>query len=161
MSDGVQVDGRLRGMVLCIVPAIALLIGCGPKVPANPTTEPVHGTVKYKGEAVTKGFICFSPVDPAQGRAAEGAIKEDGSYELRAFVGQQGTLPGEYKVWFSALPEAARGESVTDPLPIPKKYQSAETTDITQTVSSGDNTIDVDIPAAEEGESDDAKETEE
>lgn len=162
MSGGIQVDDCLRRFALCLVSVYGLVLsGCGTKVPSNPTTEPVHGTVTYKGEPLTTGFICFSAVDPGQGRDAEGTIKEDGGYELRAFVGQQGTLPGEYKVWFSPLPQAARGESVADPLPIPKKYQNAETTDITKTVSTGDNTIDVEIPEAEGEEAEETKEADE
>lgn len=148
MLDRALADVGFWRRAVCLIAAIGLASGCGPRVPGNPATEPVHGTVKHKGTPLKGGYVCFSPVDPAKGRAAEGAIKPDGSYELRAFIGQRGTLPGEYKVWFSPLPVAARGESAADLLPIPKKYQDAGTTDITKTVSSGDNAIDVEVPEA-------------
>jgi hypothetical protein len=130
---------------------VLLLSGCGPKIPANPSTQPVHGTVTYKGEPVTRGYVVFSPAPGSTtGIEAEGALREDGAYDARAFVGQLGTIPGEYVVWFSPSNQAARGEEFAEPLPIPQKYQNAATSDIKQTITDGENTIDIEIPDAGE-----------
>jgi hypothetical protein len=141
-----EVARRFAGLWFTWAPALLVLSGCGPNVPANPSTQPVHGTVTYKGEPLARGYVVFSPAPGSQGVPAEGALREDGTYDARAFVGQMGTMPGEYIVWFSPSAQAARGEDFAEPLPIPQGYQSGETSDIKKTVSDGDNTIDIEIP---------------
>ena len=154
-----MIDRRIFGSLFfsrLAPPAMALVAaaGCGTKVPAPPTTQPVHGKVMLNGEAVTTGgFVRFVPVEGGGGRFAEGMIAEDGSYSVSAFKGQAGTLPGEYKVYFSAVQNASEGEVGKVPrLKLPTKYLNAKTTDLTATVASGDNDINLDLQGEVEEE---------
>lgn len=122
--------------------AIGLLGGCGVRVPANPTTYPLHGTVKLDGKPVTEGTVHFDPVEAGKGIPVDGKIESDGSYKTRAFVGQQGTTPGDYKVWIGPDPY---GPSGGKSLQVPEKYQSAESSGLSYTVEAKDNTYDIDL----------------
>ncbi|HVX13109.1 MAG TPA: hypothetical protein VHC22_18135 [Pirellulales bacterium] len=142
-----------------LVAALVGAVGCGPSIPAPPSTQPVHGNVTLEGEPVTRGFVRFVPAAGSSGRFAEGMIAEDGSYSVSAFKGQAGTLPGDYQVYFSSIQRAAEGESEGDPLAIPKKYLRPETSELKVTVTSGDNDIPLELHADEGGEAEATTET--
>lgn len=131
--------------IVCLTIASVSAQGCGPNVPANPTTYAVHGKVTLDGQPVKRGFVRFDPTSPGKGVAAEGEIQADGSYEARAFVGQRGTTPGDYKVYVAAVARPQEGETNPQPLDLPAKYQSAGTTDITKSVTAGENSIDIEL----------------
>lgn len=134
-------------MISLISPAmsLALAAGCGTSVPSNPTTYPVRGKVTLDGGPLKQGFVRFDPAEPGKGLPAEGEIKPDGTYEARAFVGQPGTTPGDYKVSIAAIPRAQEGEAVGGAITVPSKYQRPDTSDVTKTIVSGENTIDVQL----------------
>lgn len=125
--------------------ALMLVQGCGPSIPSNPATYPVRGKVTLDGQPLKRGFVRFDPVSPGKGLAAEGEIQSDGRYEARVFVGQQGTTPGEYKVSIAPLSRQQEGDLVAEALDVPAKYQKPETSDITKTVTSGENSIDIEL----------------
>lgn len=85
-----------RAGVTLLVGATVLALGCGDST-GLARRYPIKGTVTYKGEPVSQGTITFSPVNPAEGRAATGTIT-DGSYYLTTAVDGDGALPGDYKV---------------------------------------------------------------
>jgi hypothetical protein len=150
MIDAKNGHSTLSTRLAMLAAVVATAAGCGPNIPAPPSTQPVHGQVKLNGEPVTKGFVRFVPEPGKGGRFAEGMIAEDGSYAVAAFKGQAGTLPGEYKVYFASQQNAAEGESLAPPLDLPKKYLSPETTDLKVTVSDGDNDIPLDLSGEKE-----------
>ena len=129
----------------CLLTALAVAHGCGAKVPANPTTYAVHGKVTLDGQPLKQGYVRFDPAVPGKGTPAEGQIKADGGYEARSFVGQSGTTPGEYKVSLAAIPRAQEGEVSAEPLAVPEKYLKPDTSDVSKTVASGDNSIDIEL----------------
>lgn len=131
--------------LLSLMLPLAFAAGCGTNVPANPTTYPVRGKVTLDGGPLKQGFVRFDPAQPGKGLPAEGEIKSDGSYEARAFAGQSGTTPGDYKVSIAAIPRAQEGEAVGNALAIPVKYQRPDTSDVSKTIVSGENAIDVEL----------------
>ena len=135
---------RIISLLSCVT-LFALAAGCGMSVPSNPTTYPVRGKVTLDGDSLKQGFVRFDPAQPGKGLPAEGEIKADGTYEARAFVGQPGTTPGDYKVSIAAIPRAQEGEAVGGALAIPAKYQRPDTSDITKTIGGGDNAINVEL----------------
>lgn len=129
------------------VSVCCLVAGCGTRIPSNPSTYAVRGKVTLAGQHLKAGYIRFDPVSPGKGTSADGPIKPDGTFEVRAFVGQPGTTPGEYKVSLASVPRGQEGEVVAQPLPIPTKYLRPDTTDIVKTVIAGDNAFDVELAA--------------
>jgi hypothetical protein len=117
---------------LFVVVAIA---GCGQKLPANPKTYPVHGKVTLEGEPMTGGKVMFTQ----EGSNIEGIgkISKDGEYYAYQFVGQDGLMPGEYKIWLLQY----GGE----PAEVPEQYRSGATSGLTFTVQEEENTFDVDF----------------
>lgn len=138
----VAADLRLL-LVVCLW--TSAVVGCGTRVPANPTTYAVHGKVTLDGAPLTRGWVKFQPASPGKGVPAEGEIKADGSYEARAFVGQPGTTAGEYKVSIAPISGPQEGDMTAEKLPVPEKYLKPDTSGIQKTVSSGDNTIDIEL----------------
>ena len=123
--------------------------GCG-KTPEK--LYPVVGTVTVDGKPLDGGTVQFEMLE--QGEASgkvytsSSEISEDGSYELSTFD-KPGAPAGEHRVWvtpyFAAMPDKL-GVNNQRRSPIPKKYMLPTTTDLTYTVSEGDNEIDVDVP---------------
>jgi len=73
------------------------VVGCSSDDTGLGRRYAVSGTVKYKGEPVTKGSITFEPAGK-DGRHATGTI-ENGSYTLSTSGTEgEGALPGDYKV---------------------------------------------------------------
>lgn len=131
----------LRNAVLFL--ASSALLGCGG--PAGlPDMVPIRGTVSFKGELLTDGHVIYAPVS-AEGRQARGAIQTDGSFRLTTLRENDGAQQGEYKIVVIALEphpgeppsreevEAAGGKIRRGSL-IPKRYTSAETTELSDSV---------------------------
>jgi hypothetical protein len=58
----------------------------------------VHGQVMYRSQPLESGRITFHPIDNSgTARAATGTI-QDGSYTLSTIGGDDGALPGSYRV---------------------------------------------------------------
>ena len=86
------------------VSATVVVLGCGDDNSGLASRYKVMGKVTYKGVLVANGNIHFEPTKPPvpAGRHASGAIK-DGYYSLStAGDGEDGALPGEYKVFIVA-----------------------------------------------------------
>jgi hypothetical protein len=154
MTDAMNANSNRSSPLAMLAAVMVAAAGCGPHIPPLPATEPVHGNVTLDGQPVTNGFVRFLPETGSGGRFAEGMITEDGSYTVAAFKGKAGTLPGEYKVYFSGQPQAAEEDHDEAPPPdVPKKYLRPETSDLKVTVSGGDN----DIPLELHGEVEEAE----
>lgn len=126
---------------LFVLAVLGIAGGCGTHVPANPTTYPLHGKVTLNNTPLTTGIIHFEPAEIGKGIAVDGKIESDGTYKTRAFVGQQGTTPGNYRV--SIEPDHVGPSSQTPA--VPEKFRSGETSGLSYTVEAKDNTYDVDL----------------
>jgi hypothetical protein len=73
--------GRAAGAAV-IVAAVLALAGCG----GDSKMAEVSGTVKVDGAAADNGYVTFSPAD-GTGQPAGCEIKSDGSYSLKAPIG--------------------------------------------------------------------------
>lgn len=106
------------------------LLGCGGNDDGYQVT-PVKGRVTLNGDPLADAEIAFH----FQGEAPEGytgafgKTNADGQYELLTDV-RTGCLPGEHKVTVNKTVQA------DDPQPpVPDKYASVDSTDITKTVT--------------------------
>ena len=139
------------GIAVASVACLLLVSGCD----SGPPTAPVHGTITYKGKPVTTGTITFYPAEG--GRPAVGDIGSDGSYTLSRTVPGDNVILGDYKVAIEATESSATAPPPTSladelssgpastPPPkqlVPAKYSTIESSELTATVTEGDNTID-------------------
>lgn len=142
----------MRQLALAVL-VCSLVAGCQPAA----GTVPVKGKVTLKGAAAPDGtLVTFSPIGEG-GETASGRV-QGGQYEL--FTGNRGDVgakPGKYKVSLTGgstmgesdysntaskkgqIPGSGSGE-------FPKEYSSAETTPLEKEVTSGSNTIDIEVP---------------
>jgi hypothetical protein len=145
-------------LLVCAALGALTLVGCGP---GGPKTNPVTGKVTVDGQAVKNCMITFQPVDSAN-QVASGQIADDGTYTLRTGVtGTPGAMAGKYKVVLTPqMAPVVEGEdpaymkSGTDPTKdpalqksdvVPQEYTNVATTPKEVEVTSGDNTINIEI----------------
>src|SRR3954453_1111331 len=147
---------------LCTVGLVAV-VGCSSDDTGLGRRYAVSGTVKYKGDPVSKGSITFEPASK-DGRHATGTI-ENGSYTLSTSGAEgEGALPGDYKVIVIATtvdmtelakqsptglvhqggPEFQKIVKNAKDL-VPKKYQRSETSPLTAKVKEETNKLDFDL----------------
>lgn len=127
--------------VLAVVPLVvsfAALAGCGPK--ARPVAH-LSGKVMFKGKLVPAGFINFMP-DVTAGNAGE--VKAfpivNGAYNT-ADGSSPGVYPGANKVTISGFD----GQAVRL---WPKGKQIFNPVELNETVPTGTNTRDFEVPAS-------------
>jgi hypothetical protein len=145
-----QINRKVLLRALCIAGGLLIFSGCGKK-----STE-VSGTVKLNGKAIKVGEITFIAED---GSLDTSQIK-DGAYTLyRAPVGMvkitvKSTKPVPYVNRHggmkappegAAAPQAADEQTDKNYIPVPKKYNDAETTDLTYEVKSGKQEYNIDL----------------
>jgi hypothetical protein len=138
--------------LLCLVTAG----GCGPSGPALGT---VSGRVTFDGQPVTIGTVRFWP---QSGRPATGELDAEGYYQLKTFVEGDGALVGTHAVTIEALevvgaapqvdsleqemqvfsdPATARVKAQRIQWLVPERYSSPQTSRLTATVESGENSL--------------------
>ena len=121
--------------------------GCGR---AGVTVYPVTGRVTYKGMAIQRGTVLFSPLD-AKLPPARGVIEADGSYRLTTFRDGDGAVAGEHRVIVNALEEVAPGLETGQPgyrTPtslVPDKYSNLNTTPLQRTIAAQKNVVDLEL----------------
>ena len=147
------------GVVACLAAA-----GCGGGGDQL-TTYPVTGVVTYNGAPVGDATVGFVPAEEGK-PSAFGRTAQDGTYSLTTYEAGDGAPEGSYTVTVTKLEQVATDQtgSVTDesdpnyvpppdnpaPTPppkslVPKKYGSAKTSGLTRDVSSGENSIDLEL----------------
>src|SRR5262249_33308968 len=117
--------------------------GCGGKsFPEPPKTYPVKGTITSGGRPLSGGvLVCHLTTnnDKYGNVEAPAEIQPDGSFEPKLFTNTPGLYPGVWKV--VAKPTVMKeGKATRIPEPVPAKYTSEETTDLTFEVKEGNNT---------------------
>ena len=136
---------RFRRFAWLGVAAAGLLAGCGPDLPA---TEPVSGTIVYRGKPVAEAEVAFLCDGQRPGR---GKTDAEGRFELTTYYSAdydalKGAIPGEYKVKVTKMEllmkpgeDFAQFMARTDGTPpkslIPVRYGDQRTTDLTATVT--------------------------
>jgi hypothetical protein len=146
-----------RRFVRCCALALTLVIplsaGCG----ANKGKAVVTGTVTYKGKTLKAGIVSFQTADNRVGSAR---IDATGHYAVNdAPVGEAkitvtmpsaplatGKPPGGMAMKPPPGMEPPKETTSSDPrdyIPLPPKYAALNTTDLTFTVKSGENTHDI------------------
>jgi hypothetical protein len=114
-------------------------MGCGS---GTPRLSPVRGKVYYKGTALTRGVVVFTPDSSrgGQGALAHGEIQADGHYHLRT-EGAEGVPPGWYRITvLSVDPPAAApiGQRYAFPRPLlPPRFRDPDLSDLVREVQPG------------------------
>lgn len=130
--------------------AIALLAGCGHKMP---DTVPVAGKVTYGGGAwPSPGMLYFASTAAAEGRPMRPALAEmttAGDFVVTSFEQGDGLVPGRYVVTIECWktpPTMSGGAGISA---VPAKYRNQGTSDFFVDVSPGGSSIDVkfDVPS--------------
>lgn len=115
---------RVALTLLCAGP---LMGGCS-KGPARPRLVPVTGRVVYKDRPVGLASIEFLPDMPqgAQGFAAGGQTKPDGTFTLQTYPHGPGAVPGHYRVTITTEARGAIPRRYADPGETPLKVEVPE-----------------------------------
>lgn len=99
-----------------------LMVGCGSD---GPTKVKVKGLVTYKGKAMEKIAVVFTPT--GTGMMATGLTNEKGEFTLQTNEPGDGAIVGEYKVSFKydsgVIPDMFNPKKEISP--IPEKYGDA------------------------------------
>lgn len=121
--------------------------GCGSQFASPPRTYPVRGKVVLKnGQVPRAGLVSFHP--QGIGVEASAELDENGTFVVKTFGEQEGTVPGKYKIsinpsWPTARPKDAVAQAKRV---VPRKYWSGDTTDIVREVKTEDNVFEISIP---------------
>jgi len=140
---------RTLSLFIAIFMAVTL-VGCGG---AKLKTIEVSGTVTFDGAPLAGAQVNFSPKTEGEGLPGYGYTDASGKYKLQTMQGEAdaGTTPGEYLVTILKFepqetpPEVEGKPSVQLPPPkslIPVRYNRAETSGLTATVSKDSTTFD-------------------
>lgn len=114
---------------------VCLCVGCSRNNPKFEKTVPVRGTVVLaNGSPVSGGLITFHPKDLTKGNAFA-SISNDGRFELGTYGKGDGAMLGTYTVTVEPIVYDKNGNPRPTYLPIPKKYTSAEASDLTVEVT--------------------------
>lgn len=130
----------------CVVGLVAA--GCGRA--SSVALAPCRGVVTLDGRPVKGLSIVFHPAEPGPGGpAAVGELDAQGAFTLATSGGRRGAMVGVHRVFFR--------ESADNPLPgvvepapaataLPRRYLSAETSELTATIEPGrQNTLEFDL----------------
>jgi hypothetical protein len=123
---------------------MAGIAGCG-----GPKETSVSGTVKYQGKPLITGYVLFQFDD---GNSVNASLGTDGSYTMHTqFQGHAKIAVGSPKPPDQSGVGNRRGadpSTAPDPknwVPIPEKYQNADTSGLEITVTSGTNKHDIEL----------------
>lgn len=156
---------------LSLLSLVAVFVGCGPSTAGQMRTQKVTGKVTMGGAPVAGATVTFSPLDNGN-PAAMGVSDAQGMYTLTTYTAGDGAVAGEYKVMVSksAPSSTGPGEVAHDPTGagggpsapshsgpqggggasgsgsiLPEKYAMLDTTPLMQTVTEGENNINLEL----------------
>ena len=111
---------------------------------------PVQGRVTFDGATCPKaGNVTFQPIKIEEGlprRPASAQFDVDGAYEVNAFPGQEGVLPGRYRVevtCYSGAPDFSKSDPWGAVNYIDSSYKPME---LVVDASSDAMRVDIDVP---------------
>jgi hypothetical protein len=148
----------MQKMALFLVPGLSLIMaGCGAGGPALAKLYPVTGKVTVGGKPLADCTVQFVAIGKAGGFS--GKIESDGSYTLADMKdGRPGAEIGKYKVIFQMDPRMAQRAMESGQMsgpaigagapaaPFPDEFKQADTSPKEVEVTSGSNTINIEIP---------------
>jgi hypothetical protein len=115
---------------------------------SRPPTYPVSGKVTWKGgqpaTELNGGFVTLDSIELMV--SAMGAIGADGTFKVNSYEDKVGVPAGEYKVAVSRPPEL---EETTVWVPLPRRYESIGSSDLTLTVEPRENQVTLELDRAE------------
>lgn len=130
------------GWLVVLIGVAGSMAGCG-----RSGLVPVKGTVKLDGQPLARATVLFIAQNP-EGKNATGFTAADGKFRLSTLEGDQGALPGKYKVVVqlplapvkdarpAATPEEAQASAVAHPSEprLPARYSQADQTVLEQEI---------------------------
>jgi len=154
-----------RALGLALAGLLVTMMGCGDSSPAvDPSTQAtISGTVTIDGKAIpVDSVVHFESADT--GTSATGKIDALGNFSAVAPDPKKGLVAGRYRVMVSPPPKpaiqmndtaaytkamqagGAAKPAVSDTSsPIPKQFQSLQTTKLILEVKAGPNTFNIDL----------------
>jgi hypothetical protein len=129
--------------------------GCGGSSDA-PTVYPVTGKVTKGGAALPDVQVNFIAMDET-GLPSSGVTDAEGMYTLHRHTGDEGAMPGNYRVVLSDTKAVPGPQAYSNPQGgapqlesrIPEKWQSKEKSPKTVEVKAEPNVIDIDVEGSE------------
>ena len=146
----------LLAYTLLTVFLLTVTVGCGGATQLD--VAPVSGTVTLDGKLLTSGTVLFVPKG---GRSAKGLIQSDGTFRLGTYGKADGAILGANRV--VVTPDTGEYTGPGGPgmpstpvkrepgfVPIPRKYCSPATTDLTFDVKPGvDNVANITLSSTQ------------
>lgn len=148
----------VRSLAATITLGLAVLTGCSDSAPKRegPPTYPVSGVVTQGGSPVAGATVRFELADGS--KSSSGRTDAQGKYVLATFEAGDGALPGDYRVTIVKMEGGGSGQAVSEDDPnytgadeadegaeiknlLPEKYAKVETSELTATVTQGENTF--------------------
>lgn len=122
-----------RCAYLLIAMVFTLFSGCKPSYELE--TAVVTGYVTLDGNIIDKCTVLFVP---AQGRAARGLVKSDGTFSLSTYGADDGAIVGTHRAAVFVATGEGADNSATSPL-IPDHYATPATSGLVYEVRSNQN----------------------
>ena len=140
----------MKQIKLLLMVAVVAFVGCGRS--DLPELGEVHGTVTLDGAPLPNAIVNFTPKEA--GRPSSGETDENGNYTLLYLVDVPGALVGEHTVLIEPVITADMDDyDPDDPesggAPPPVYPASASDGSIVETVSAGDNEINIPLISGE------------
>ena len=135
-------------MLRCVSPVVFLatflLAGCSSYDPASlkAKTAPARGKVTLAdGTPLRGGKVTLHPKDKTKPEA-QAIVQKDGTFVLMTYVKDDGAAPGSHRVTVERLYYDKNGNLKKDnALPIPKRYWSEDTSDLTAEIGDQPNDL--------------------
>lgn len=124
---------------LYLTVCLTILAGCGD---GKAKLGKVTGTVSYKGSPISTGTIVFHP---EEGRSASAEIVAGEITDVTTYEANDGVPIGKHKVTVTAAEKTGEGTTAIVKNAIPEKYGSLKTTDLEVEITSGENTVELDL----------------
>jgi hypothetical protein len=123
-----------RGVTVLVVTCSFFLVGCSSQ--SGPAT--IRGKVVFEGQSFRNWMIHIVPKNPGVGTSA--ILERDGSFTLPSRVDPDETYIAFFTAIQSSVPLSEEQQLPPDP-PIPAKYHSLKTTDLTCEIKAGQNWV--------------------
>jgi hypothetical protein len=116
---------------------VVVSVGCS-KPGYQLETAPVRGTVTLDGQPMTSGYVV---VPTTRGRMASGKIELDGTFVLSTYEDGDGAQVGTHPVIVNEVPPDEFSPNTDERVPIPPRYTSAGTSELTVDVQLGEDNV--------------------